>query len=110
MEKQILENQNGNVPERTQVTKEYLESIVLGKAFFHTEKTTVCILTLQNGFEVVGMSGVVDKSKFDRQTGEGFAYEDAFNQLWKLEGYVLQYELNKYTKQMLGIGTKKSPE
>lgn len=56
-------------------------------------KTTICCLTLKNGFEVVGFSACVDPNNFNKQMGEEFAYANAFNKLWELEGYKLQSEL-----------------
>lgn len=56
-------------------------------------KTTVCVLTLVNGFEVVGTSACVDPSNFDFEIGKKYAFEDAFNKLWELEGYRLQNDL-----------------
>lgn len=50
-------------------------------------KTTVCCLTLNNGFEVIGTSAPVDPSKFDLEVGKKYAYEKAVNKLWETEGY-----------------------
>ena len=59
------------------------------------EKTTICCLTLKNGFEVVGFSACVDKDNYDKDIGEDNAYDTAFEKLWELEGYKLQYDLMK---------------
>ena len=75
------------------ITIEYLESIIVGEVYFNTAQTTICVLTLKSGFEVVGSTGVVDKSKFVKELGEKFAREDAVNKLWPLEGYLLQNKL-----------------
>ena len=53
-------------------------------------------VTLKNGFEVLGKSGVVDKSKFDLALGSKYAKEDAINKMWELEGYRLQCEISKF--------------
>lgn len=51
--------------------------------------TTVCVLTMQNGFTVMGKSACVDKAMFNKQMGEEIAMDDAIEKLWELEGYLL---------------------
>jgi hypothetical protein len=53
-------------------------------------KTTLCQLTLENGFTVLGTSACVDPKNFNVAEGEKYAYENAFNEIWVLEGYLLQ--------------------
>lgn len=74
------------------VTKEHLESIIAKKEFFVLPGTTVtlCMLTLQNGFSVRGESACVDPNNFNKEIGEQIAFDNAFRQLWLLEGYVLK--------------------
>lgn len=52
-------------------------------------KTTLCVLHLKNGYTIVGKSACVDPANFNVAVGEKYAYEDAINQLWPLEGYLL---------------------
>lgn len=52
-------------------------------------RTTVCQLTLENGFSVEGQSGCVDPKEYNQFLGEKYAYEDALNNVWKFEGYLL---------------------
>lgn len=52
--------------------------------------TTVCQLTLENGFTVIGTSSCVDPRKFNKATGEHYAYENAVEKIWQLEGYLLK--------------------
>lgn len=59
------------------------------------EKTTICCLTLENGFEVVGTSSCVDVLNFDPVIGCDIAYKNAINKVWELEGYLLQNTLSK---------------
>lgn len=51
--------------------------------------TTLCILTLQNGYIVVGKSACISKDVFDENLGQQFAYQDALAKIWELEGYLL---------------------
>lgn len=57
-------------------------------------KTTVVLLTLANGFEVVGKSGCVDPKNYNHEIGVKVARERAIDQLWFLEGYTLQNEMS----------------
>lgn len=48
---------------------------------------TICYIELHSGFSVVGKSATMDKANFNKADGEKYAYEDAFSNLWELEGY-----------------------
>lgn len=52
-------------------------------------RTTVCQLTLENGFTVEGYSACVDPNEFDLNLGRKYAFEDAIGKIWVLEGYLL---------------------
>ena len=58
------------------------------------KKTVVCLLTLKNGFEIVGVAACVDPGNFDMEIGMKFSREDAINKIWQLEGYRLQCATN----------------
>ena len=53
-------------------------------------RTTICQLTLQNGFTVIGKSACVDVRTFNKADGEKYAFEDAVSKVWELEGYLLK--------------------
>lgn len=55
--------------------------------------TTVCCLTLQNGFTVVGNGAAVSMANFDQEIGRKAAREDARDKVWELEGYRLKQQL-----------------
>ena len=63
-------------------------------------KTTLCVLHLRNGFTIVGKSACVDPANFNVALGEKYSYEDAINQLWPLEGYLLAER--RYQSQVKG--------
>ena len=48
---------------------------------------TVCALTLQNGFTVVGESASASPENFDADLGRKIARDNARNKIWALEGY-----------------------
>jgi hypothetical protein len=58
------------------------------------QKTTVCLLTISNGFEVIGTSACVDPKMFDATLGKEYSLKDALRQL---DGYVGFY------RQEMGI-------
>ena len=55
--------------------------------------TTVCCLTLTNGFNTIGSSACASPENFDASIGEEVAYSNARNEIWKLEGYLLKDRL-----------------
>ena len=57
--------------------------------------TTHCIIILENGFKVDGVSACVDPAIYDEQKGRQYAYENAFNKIWELEGYLLKQNLHE---------------
>ena len=52
-------------------------------------RTTICQITLENGFTVEGKSACVDITNFDAVKGQQYAFKDALRQIWELEGYLL---------------------
>ncbi|MBW4598910.1 MAG: hypothetical protein KME29_04680 [Calothrix sp. FI2-JRJ7] len=48
---------------------------------------------LKCGFTVSGRAACVDPLNFNFEIGRKVARQDAANQLWKLEGYLLQWRL-----------------
>ena len=56
---------------------------------------TVCCITLQNGYNVVGKSAPVSPENFDEEMGRKIARTEAINQIWALEGYLLKSKLKE---------------
>lgn len=59
------------------------------------EILSVCVITMENGFTVIGKSAPASPENFNAELGKKFAYEDAVRQLWPLEGYALREQLAK---------------
>lgn len=57
------------------------------------EVITICLITMANGFTVIGKSAPASPENFDAAKGREFAHEDAIRQLWPLEGYRLCSDL-----------------
>ena len=55
---------------------------------------TICIIEMKSGFMVSGQSAPASEKNFDAEVGKRYAYDNAFKQLWPLEGYLLREQLN----------------
>jgi hypothetical protein len=75
------------------ITEADILGLIKSEEFQVKGKTTICFITLKNGFEVVGTSACVDPKNFKLEIGMKFAKEDAISRIWQLEGYRLQWEL-----------------
>jgi hypothetical protein len=54
---------------------------------------TICVLTLKNGYTIVGKSACASPENYDAELGGKIAREDARKQIWALEGYLLRSKL-----------------
>lgn len=86
----MTENQVNTIPDRVTVTD--MQAKVKSSTYTRLpdSTTTVCQITLENGYTLIGTSACVDPANFNQALGEKYAYEKAFNQLWDLEGYLLK--------------------
>jgi hypothetical protein len=66
------------------------------------ELLTVCVLVLENGFTVLGSSACASPENFDAAIGRKLAREDAIDQVWMVEGYLLKQRL--YDAEMRAAG------
>lgn len=55
---------------------------------------TIVIVTLRNGFTIIGKSAPASAANFDAELGHKLAYEDAVRQVWPLMGYELRQQLH----------------
>lgn len=91
------------------VTPEHLKSII-ERDHYHTferNTLTICVLELKNGFSVTGESACASPENFDQMEGQKYAYENAFEKLWVLEGYLLKqklYEFQLGLEKDIGMG------
>lgn len=58
-------------------------------------RTTICQLTLANGFTVEGQSACVCAANYNQALGEKYAYDDAVENVWKFEGYLLAERMHE---------------
>jgi|TARA_R110000803_G_scaffold210481_2_gene282417 hypothetical protein len=79
------------------VTPEHLESVIVSEQFhvFHDTTFTACLLTLKNGYTVLGESACASPANFNADLGRKIARENAKNKIWSLEGYLLKQKLSE---------------
>lgn len=59
------------------------------------EKTTVCLLTLTNGFEIIGTSACVNPADFDANIGKEYALKEALKHMDGHVGFYRQVKLHQ---------------
>ena len=80
------------------VTKESIEAKIHKVHYLYHGFTTICLIEMSTGFKVIGHSTPASEANFDKNVGEAYAYDNAFRQLWQLEGYLLREKLSKEEK------------
>lgn len=77
------------------VTAEQLKDHIVGCTYtvLPNGRTTICQLTLKNGYTVEGQAACVDKRNFNKELGEEYSRKEAENKIWPLLGYALASEL-----------------
>lgn len=76
------------------VTDDLIDSKIADVKYYNPEGTLIiAVLTMLNGFTVVGHAACADPLKFDLEVGKRYAYNNARSQLWPLEGYLLKQSL-----------------
>lgn len=77
------------------VTPEQIDAVICDKQFYVFPGTTltVCCLVLANGFSVTGESACASPENFDAELGRKFAFDNAKEKIWALEGYALRNKL-----------------
>ncbi len=91
------------------VTPEHIDGKISGAKYWNPDGTslTVCVLTLENGFQVVGYSASASVDNFDAEIGRKLAYDKAREHVWALEGYLLRQQLHEeelYPMQPVHLG------
>lgn len=79
------------------VTPEHLESVIVSEQYhvFAGTTFTACLLTLKNGYTVLGESACASPENFNAELGRKIARENAKNKIWSLEGYLLREKLSQ---------------
>lgn len=77
------------------VTLEQVQSEAVAGEYFHSGLMTLCVLTLKNGFQVVGQSACASPENYNEEFGRKLALKDAENKIWMLLGFRLKDKLHK---------------
>ena len=79
------------------ITPSHIDKVIIDETYtvLPSGKVMVCELTLKNGFSVRGEAATVSKENFNIDIGKKISKENARNQIWQLEGYLLQEKLNE---------------
>lgn len=80
------------------VSEESIKAKIKDVTYFGKGKTTICMIEMQNGFVVLGHSTPASSANYNSAVGERYAYDNAFKQIWQLEGYLLRDSLHKEGK------------
>lgn len=94
-EKQIEQEIQDKGLDAPRLTPDNIDAVIVGEDYhvFSNTTVTVCLLKLKNGFTAIGHSAAVSKANFDEEIGRKIARENARNQIWQLEGYLLREKL-----------------
>jgi len=82
------------------LTPARIDALIVNEQYhvFDDTAVTVCCLTLENGFNVVGESAPVSPTNFDSELGRKIAHQNARDKIWALEGYRLKQRLYDDTR------------
>jgi Phage protein (N4 Gp49/phage Sf6 gene 66) family len=69
------------------ITPNNISDQVRHHVFFFDELLTIAVVTLMNGFKVVGYSACMNKSDYNRERGMTIAYEAALEKVFPLLAY-----------------------
>ena len=88
------------LPER-KLTKEFLESEI-DKVEYNRfgETNTHCTITTKSGFTFTGESACVDPNNYNKELGEKYAYENAFEKMWMPYGFWLHKALADHDNRL----------
>ncbi len=89
---QMIQDKGLNAP---RLTPALIDASIVAEDYyvFPGTTTTICRLTLVNGYSTIGESAAVSLANFDAEIGRKVARENARNQIWVLEGYLLKQKL-----------------
>lgn len=89
---QMIQEKGLNAP---RLTPQLIDEAIVDEAYyvFPGTTTTICRLTLKNGYGTIGESAAVSLANFDEEIGRKVARENARDKIWTLEGYLLKQKL-----------------
>ncbi len=96
---QMIQDKNLNAP---RLTPALIDEAISDEAYyvFPGTTTTICRLTLTNGYSTIGESAAVSLENFDEEIGRKVARENAREKIWALLGFLLKDKLYNQTKEI----------
>lgn len=86
-----LNNQHlEDIPNLVKEGRNMKELIRSTEFFYIGRETTVCLITLNNGFEIVGTSACVDVKDLDKAIGREWSEKMAMDKIEELDGLLRQ--------------------
>jgi hypothetical protein len=83
------------------VTLQDIKDKIKSIEFVHPKSAahvTIAVLTLDNGFVILGESAPADPGNYNAEKGRQFAEQDAMRKVWAFEGYLLRSKLYEQEK------------
>lgn len=79
------------------ITPDRLEKVIRHEQYYVFPETTftACLLSLENGYTVLGESACASPENFNAELGRKIARSNAVNKIWPLEGYLLRQRLHE---------------
>lgn len=77
------------------VTEDSIKAKIKSVTYSVHGYTTICFITMKNGFQFIGHSTPASPTNFDTEIGERYAYDNAFKHIWTHEGYLLRERLSE---------------
>lgn len=96
---QEIQSKGLNAP---RLTPESIDAAIMYEEYFRVTNTTctICSLILTNGYVVIGKSAAASRANFDEELGRKIARDNAREQIWALEGYLLKQTLHDQRKSL----------
>lgn len=80
--------------EENRLTMEFLNNQIVETVYTKIGDTlTHCLIIVKNGFSFTGESSCVDPNNYNKDIGEKIAYDNAFDKMWPVYGFVLRQHL-----------------
>lgn len=78
------------------VSEQEIDDSIVNERYWQPANTavTICLLTLDNGFQVSGFSAAVSYENFDAELGRLLARENANSKIWELLGFRLAEKMH----------------
>ncbi|MCW7552578.1 Gp49 family protein [Endozoicomonas gorgoniicola] len=71
---------------------DHIKSLIRAEEYIFRGMTTICVMTLVTGHQLIGQGHCLNPDRYSEQMGEDAARADAVSQLYEKEAYRLQYE------------------